>query len=293
MNKLGEMTEFEDSKTLRRRFTNLTFGIVVSSLLILGGCVSKSDSSTNEFVDNTEPANKLYNEALANISAGRTKEARKKFKAIDKQHPYSNYAKKALVMSTFTAYRAGEYSEAINHGNRYVTIFPGSKDAGYVQYLVGMSHFRQIPDVTRDQASTQRAIRAMSNVIERFPESDYVDDAKSKIRIARDQLAGKEMQIGRYYLERKEYLASVNRFRNVVERFENTRHVEEALARLTESYYSLGLVGEAQTAAAVLGHNFPDSKWYHDSYKLLQTGGLEPRENKGSWISRAGKLITG
>ena len=129
--------------------------------------------------------------------------------------------------------------------------------------------------------------------MERYPDSEYVDDAQAKIRFARDQLAGKEMQIGRYYLERKEYIAAANRFRLVVENYPNTRQVEEALARLVETYFAMGLTSEAQTAAAVLGHNFPDSQWYADSYNLLQNGGLQPRENKGSWVSRAGKRLVG
>jgi len=196
-------------------------------------------------------------------------------------------------MSTFANYRQGKYPEAIASGQRYVTLYPSTPDAAYAQYLVGLSYFRQIPDVTRDQRETRRAIEAMEEVKQRWPESEYVVDAEAKIRFARDQLAGKEMQVGRYYLERREYIAAVKRFRYVVERYSNTRHVEEALARLTEAYYAMGLTSEAQTAAAVLGQNYPDSQWYKDSYKLLQSGGLQPRENAGSWISKAGALITG
>ena len=136
-------------------------------------------------------------------------------------------------------------------------------------------------------------IDAMSKVVNDYPDSEYVEDAQAKIRFARDQLAGKEMQVGRYYLERKEYLAGIQRFRTVVERYPTTNQIEEALARLVESYYAMGIVEEAQTAAAVLGRNYPDSQWYADSYKLLQTGGLEPRENRGSWISRAGAKLIG
>ena len=147
--------------------------------------------------------------------------------------------------------------------------------------------------MTQDQREARRTLEAMEEVVQRWPDSEYVEDAQAKIRFARDQLAGKEMQIGRYYLERREYVAAVRRFRGVVETYPNTRHVEEALARLTESYYAMGLVSEAQTAAAVLGHNFPDSDWYKDSYALLQSGGLEPRENTGSWISKAGAAILG
>jgi outer membrane protein assembly factor BamD len=268
--------------------------IVVGTALTLAACSTKSGSTTNEFVDNTEPADKLYNEALANIDAGRSSEAIRKFKEVDKQHPYSTYARKSMVMSAYLSYKQGKYIEAVNHGKRFVALHPGDEEAAYAQFLVGMAYFRQIPDVTRDQATTQKAILAMNEVIERYPESVYVEDARTKVRVARDQLAGKDMQIGRYYQEREEHLAAINRFRKVVVNYSNTRHVEESLARLTESYFALGLVSEAQSAAAVLGHNFPDSQWYKDSYKLLQTGGLKPRENKGSWLSRVGKkLVTG
>jgi outer membrane protein assembly factor BamD len=147
--------------------------------------------------------------------------------------------------------------------------------------------------VTRDQRETKLAVQNFNELLERYPGSIYEEDAKAKIRAARDQLAGKEMQIGRYYLERREYPGAINRFRNVVEEYSNTRQVEEALARLVETYYAMGLVSEAQTAAAVLGHNFPDSQWYADSYALLKSGGVEPRENTGSWISRTGKRVFG
>ena len=254
-------------------------------LLLTGACTNTGESST-EFVDNIEPADVLYNQGLANLDAGDRKEAREKFEAVDKQHPYSEMSRKSLLLLTFMAYRDGKYADAVSTGSRYVSLYPGSKDAAYAQYLVGMSHFRQIPDVTRDQNVTAKAYSAMKVVVDKYPESEYFEDAKAKMRVAFDQIAGKEMLVGRYYQERREYLASVNRFRRVVEAFQTTRHVEEALARLTESYYALGLVEEAQTATAVLGHNYPDSQWYKDSYDLLRTGGLEPRENKNSWISQ-------
>jgi len=266
---------------------------VVAMPLVLSACQSDDDINLATYVEQTDPADKLYNEGLANLNAGRLKEAERKFAAIDRQHPYSEYARKAMVMGAFASYRNGNYDEAINAGKRYVQLYPSSPDAAYAQYIVGLSYFRQIRDVTQDQKESRRAIEAMDEVVQRWPDSEYVDDAKAKIRFARDQLAGKEMQVGRYYLERREYIAAIKRFRYVVENYSNTRHVEEALARLTEAYYAMGLAQEAQAAAAVLGQNFPDSEWYADSYKLLQSGGLEPRENAGSWLSNAGKLIMG
>ncbi len=155
-----------------------------------------------------------------------------------------------------------------------------------------MSNYNQIPDITRDQSRTADALRGFQELIDRYPNSDYVEDSRAKIGFARDQLAGKEMEVGRFYLERRNYTGSINRFRTVVSNYQTTRHSEEALARLTEAYMALGIVDEAQTAAAVLGHNFPESQWYRDSYALLQSGGLEPRENRESWISRAFRGFT-
>ena len=271
----------------------LTSLVIVAAPLLLSACQSDDDINLATYVEQTDPADQLYNEGLANLNAGRLKEAERKFAAIDRQHPYSEYARKAMVMSAFTSYRNGNYDEAINAGKRYVQLYPSTPDAAYAQYIVGLSYFRQIRDVTQDQKESRRAIEAMEEVVQRWPDSEYVDDAQAKIRFARDQLAGKEMQIGRYYLERREYIASIKRFRFVVENYSNTRHVEEALARLTEAYYAMGRAQEAQAAAAVLGQNFPDSQWYADSYTLLQSGGLEPRQSAGSWLSNVGKLVVG
>lgn len=284
-----------DSASARRR---LGFGVlgapIIAITLAVSGCQSNGDNlDLAMLVENVEPADVLYNQGLANLNAGRLSEAAAKFEAVDRQHPYTEYARRSLVMGAFTQYRQQDYEDAINSARRYLQLYPTSDDAAYAQYIIGLSYWRQIRDVTQDQAESRRTIEAMQEVVQRWPESEYVDDAQQKIRFARDQLAGKEMQVGRYYLERREYIAAIRRFRNVVEDFSNTRHVEEALARLTESYLAMGLQAEAQTAAAVLGHNFPDSQWYADSYQLLQSGGLEPRESQGSWISRAGAAILG
>ena len=274
--------------------TRIAVMAAVAFPLLVSGCMTgEADVDLATYVEETDPADALYNQGLANLNAGNLKEAGRKFDAVDRQHPYSEFARKSMVMGAFTNYRMGKYDEAIAAGKRYVSMYPSSEDAAYAQYIVGLSYFRQIRDVTQDQKESRRAIEAMDEVIQRWPESEYVEDARTKVRFARDQLAGKEMQVGRYYLERREYIAAVKRFRVVVENYSNTRHVEEALARLTETYYAMGLTSEAQTAAAVLGHNYPDSQWYNDSYSLLQTGGLEPRENTGSWLSKAGALITG
>ncbi len=271
-----------------------TARVALVSLVLAGAgfgmtaCQSDPDIDITKLGLETDAPETLYNQGLANMKAGNLSEAGRKFDAIDRQNPFTEWGRKALVMSTFTKYRLGRNDEAVATGNRYMSQYPQSQDSAYVQYLVGLAYSKQIADVTQDQRAATRTIDAMNKVVTNYPSSEYVEDAQAKIRFARDQLAGKEMQIGRYYLERKEYLAAIQRFRNVVEQFPNTNQVEEALARLTEAYYAMGITEEAQTAAAVLGRNYPDSQWYADSFKLLKGNGVEPRENRGSWISVPG-----
>ena len=235
-----------------------------------------------------EPADKLYNEGLYLMNERKdNKAASKKFEEVDRQHPYSEWARKSLLMSAYSYYQAGNYDDCIGAATRYVTLHPGSPDAAYAQYLIAASHYDQIPDISRDQGRTEKAIAALEEVVRKYPTSEYAVSAKAKLQAARDQLAGKEMDIGRYYMEKHDYTAAINRFKTVVTQYQTTRHVEEALARLTEAYMAIGVVGEAQTAAAVLGHNFPDSAWYKDAYNLVKSQGLEPNENRNSWMSRA------
>jgi len=273
---------------VRRSFfmrVSLIVGLVAMATLTTACMNRDKNLDLESYVATIEPPDALYNQALANLESGRLNEASKKFAAIDAQHPYSEWARKALVMGAFTNYRQGKYDEAVNMANRYIALYPTSDETAYAYYIVGLSYFRQIPDVTRDQRDTQRAIGAMQEVVDRFPDSEYVADARDKIRFGREQLAGKEMQIGRYYLERRQYLAALKRFRTVVETYSNTNQIEEALYRLVETNLAMGVQAEAQTAAAVLGQNYPDSSWYADSYQLLQKGGLAPEEAKGSWLS--------
>lgn len=274
------------------RFGAVTLRVAaLCALVAVAGCSLTKDDDTADEPD--VPAGQMYNQGLTLLENGKLKAAAKQFEQVDQQHPYTEWARKALIMTAFTNYRLGNYEEAVTASRRYIALYPSSQDAGYAQYIIGQSYFKQIPEVTRDQDATKKAIAAMQEVVDKYPTSEYVDDAQKAIVVARDQMAGKEMQVGRYYLERKEYPAAINRFKVVVTEYANTRHVEEALYRLTATYYAMGIVPEAQTAAAVLGHNFPDSKWYKDAYSLLQTGGVSPSENKGSWISRTFRAVTG
>src|SRR5271156_482038 len=239
-----------------------------------------------------DPADKLYNEGLYLLNKKQDFEAAaKKFDEVDRQNPYSDWARKALLMSAFSYYQAQKYEDCINAAKRYVTLHPGSSDAAYAQYLIGASYYDQIMDVFHDQARADKAINALEEVVRKYPETEYAVNAKKKINLARDQLAGKEMEIGRFYMKRRDFTGAINRFKVVVTQYQTTREVEEALERLTEAYVALGILDEAQTAAAVLGHNFPDSAWYKDAYRLVKTAGGEPNENKESWISKAFKKV--
>ncbi|KAB1070972.1 outer membrane protein assembly factor BamD [Methylobacterium planeticum] len=264
----------------------------------LGGCDALD--SINPFAEKYKPevipdvpADKLYSEGLAKMEDSDYEGAVKKFGDLDKQYAYSDWSRKALLMTAYANYEGQKYDDAINASKRYLQRHPASKDAAYAQYLMAMSQYKQIPDVTRDQDRSEKALVALQELVQKYPTSEYSSDAKAKIQITRDQLAGKEMEVGRFYLERRNFPAAINRFRDVISRYQTTRHTEEALERLVEAYMALGIAQEAQNAAAVLGHNFPDSPWYKDAHALLQNGGLEPREEKSSWLSKAFSSITG
>jgi outer membrane protein assembly factor BamD len=298
------MHGFQDSSALRRLARPLRLALWLAVLAIpASGCSSLSETwdSTKDSVskvfskDDTfveEPAEKLYNEGLYLMNEkGDSKGASKKFEEVDRQHPYSDLARKSLLMSAYAFYKASDYDSCIGAATRYVTLHPGSPDAAYAQFLIAASHYDQIPDITRDQSRTEKAIAALEEVVRKYPTSEYAVSAKQKLQAARDQLAGREMNVGRYYMQKRNYTAAINRFKSVVTQYQTTRHVEEALARLTEAYMAIGVVTEAQTAAAVLGHNFPDSPWYKDAYNLVRSGGVEPTENQGSYISKAFKKL--
>lgn len=233
------------------------------------------------------PADELYNQALVRLQNKDYDASAKKFTELEKQYPYSQWQRKGLLMTTFAQYQNGSYDDAIASAKRYIGLYPTSSDIPYMIYLEGMSHYNQIPDINRDQDRAAKAAALFTEIIEKYPKSEYAEDARYKLQVTRDQLAGKEMLVGRYYLNQHNYSAAINRFRVVLAKYQTTRHAEEALMRLTEAYLALGITNEAQTAAAVLGHNFPDSVWYKDAHARLQETGLEPHEDQGSWISKA------
>jgi len=256
------------------------FALAAAGLLAAGCAGNKKD----DYVE--RPVEELYNTAQDDIAKGDYEKAAKDFDEVDRQHPYSVWATKAQLMSAYVLYRGNKYDEAVLAAQRYKELHPGNKDVAYAYYLIAICYYEQIADVGRDQKVTDQALTALQDVIRRFPSTEYARDSQLKLDLARDHLAGKEMDIGRYYLKRGDYLAAINRFRTVVEKYQTTSHVPEALERLTEAYLALGVVDEAQTAAAVLGHNYPGSDWYQYSYALLTGQNLEPAEDKGSWMSQ-------
>jgi outer membrane protein assembly factor BamD len=237
------------------------------------------------------PAEDLYNQGLAKLHGKDFEGAAKKFGELDKSYPSSEWARKGLLMTVFSNYEKPAYDDAVTAAQRYIGLYPNSPDTPYVYYLAGMSYYNQVPDVMRDQTAAEKSLQIFNELVTKFPKSEYVADAKYKMGVAKDQLAAKEMQVGRFYLTRKNYPAAINRFHDVLGKYQTTRHTEEALYRLTEAYMAMGVTNEAQTAAAILGHNFPDSQWYKDAHAILKTGGLEPHEYTDSWLSKIGKTL--
>ena len=207
------------------------------------------------------------------------------FQEVERLYPYTEFAKRALIMQAFTLHKAKKYPEARDAAQRFLDFYPGDEDAPYALYLMALSYYDQIDDVGRDQGLTFQALRGMRDVIEIYPDSEYARSAMLKFELALDQLAAKEMEVGRYYLKRRHYAAAINRFRTVVQDFQTTTHTAEALHRLVECYVGLGLNDEAQTAAAILGFNYQASPFYEDSFRLLKGKGLAPEARGDSWLS--------
>lgn len=235
--------------------------------LLLAGCGWFSSSKDDTYTE--QPVEVLYNRALDDLGKQEYKAAAKEFEEVDRQHPYSVWATKAEVMAAFTYYESNQYDDAIIALDRFIQLHPGHKDIPYAYYLKGLCYYEQISDVGRDQRVTQQALDALSDVAKRFPDTPYARDARLKVELTIDHLAGKEMDVGRFYQKQQQYVGAINRYRTVIERFQTTTHVPEALHRLVECYLALGVKSEAQESAAVLGYNFPGSDWYADSYFLL------------------------
>lgn len=265
-----------------------TRGLLAASVLALALTACASDE---ELPYEEQPVGQLYNDAADALEGGDYQRAAELFDEVERQHPYSEWATRAQLMAAYAHYEALRYDEAILALDRFIQLHPGHRDVAYAYYLRALSYYEQIADVRRDQAMTARALEALTEVVRRFPNTPYARDAQLKLDLAKDHLAGHEMAIGRFYLRQGHYNAAIGRFRRVIEDYQTTSHVPEALHRLTEAYVALGILSEAQTAAAVLGHNFPGSEWYRDSYALLVGEDVEPRVDQESWITRAWKAV--
>lgn len=262
----------------------LVRGLALLAALVLAAC---GGPDSEELAYEERPVNELYNEAIDELEGGNYRAAAPLFDEVERQHPYSIWARRAILMAAFCHYQVNDYDSAVIAAQRFIALHPGNPNVGYAYYLVALSFYEQITDVARDQRVTERALRGLEEVVRRFPDSEYARDSRLKVDLTYDHLAGKEMHIGRWYLQRDQYVAAINRFRTVVTRYQTTTHTAEALHRLSEAYMALGVAHEAQTAAAVLGYNYPGSEWYEYSYALLANDGLQPLEDRASWISRA------
>lgn len=258
------------------------------AVLALAGCASSSDATA---ILNSDPPEKMYADADALMNKGKFEDAARKFEDLDRSHPYSPEARRAIVLAAYAYYKAGKTPEAIASAERYTVMHPGTKDAPLAHHIIASAYFDDINTSNRDQSATRKALEQLKILKSRYPDSTYAKDAENRIRIAEDTLAASEMEVGRYYMNQKNFVAAINRFKVVVSDYQTTAHVEEALMRLTECYMALGVTNEAQTAVAVLGHNFPQSKWYKDAYALLKSDGLSPEYNSESWITKAWKAV--
>lgn len=279
-------------------FGGAALAVLVSAALVAPAyCFSLND--LNPFgkkkyemkVEPIIPPAQTYNKGLRRLKDGDYGLAAKTFSSLQKQYPFSEWARKALMMELYAYYKKGSYIEASTAADRYVQLYPNAPDVDYADYLAGMAMFSNLPDVERDQNRVKQGLKYFQAIVKKYPKSKYAADARFKIQLGRDQLAAHVLEVGRYYLKREDYPAAIGRFREVLFKYQDTREAEEALERLTEAYLALGVINEAETAAAVLGRNYPQSKWYHQAYERLKENGASPHEHQDSWISKAFKKM--
>jgi len=259
---------------LFERVMRVTFigalALTLSACSLLGGNDAKEKLAYVE-----RPAELIYNQAFERIERNDWTRANLLFQEVERQHPFSKWARRAMLMSAYASYRTADYEESIATAQRFISLHPGNESTPYAYYLIAINYYDQIYDVGRDQATTVSAEAALQQVVRRYPDSDYARDARLKLELTQDHLAGKEMDVGRYYLRQGQELAAIGRFKTVVSKYETTSQTEEALHRLVESYVSLGIINEAKLVGSVLGYNYPESEWYQDSYDLLEGYGID------------------
>src|SRR6201986_1910899 len=267
-------------------------GVSLAGCDMFGGKDDETNNANKDAANYRERSvESIYADGWRAINAQNWALCSRQFDEVDRQHPYSGWARRAMLISAFCSYQANAYTAAIGPADQYISLHPGSQEVAYAFYIKAISLYEQIVDVGRDQSNTEGALVALEDVVQRFPDTEYARDATLKIDLTKDHLAGKEMAVGRYYLTRGDYIGGINRFKVVVQTYQTTPQIAEALERLTESYYALGLDSEAQTAAAVLGRNYPGSGWYKDAFNVLKGRNLQPAEDKRSWISKAVRTV--
>lgn len=261
--------------------------LLIISIVTLSSCswFGKDEEIVAEANKKDLSDEELYNAARTYFDEKSYKKAVENFQEIERLYPFSKLATKAQVMAAYSYYKDDEYDDAVNVIDSFIRLNPANPDTPYMYYLKALCYYNQIADVKRDQKITEQALESLSELVRRYPDTEYARDAKLKIDLVNDHLAGKEMEIGRFYLKDKKYIAAINRFRVVIDNYQTTSHTPEALYRMVESYLSLGILPEAQKNAAVLGHNYPDSKWYKYAYRLVAEGENSPKKGVGgSWF---------
>jgi outer membrane protein assembly factor BamD len=269
-------------------------GLAIASVIAIAGAMVACSSSIdlNKQALNPDPPDKMYATADSYLNKGAYSDAAKRFENLDRDHPYAPEARRAMVMAAYAYYKAGKYPEAIVAAKRYTVMHPGTKDAALAHHIIASANFDDIKDPQRDQTATRKALVELKLLVQRYPDSPYTKQAVNRIRIAENMLAASEMEVGRYYLKRKQYAGAINRFKTVVSDYQTTPQIEEALYRIVEANMALGVVPEAQASGAVLGHNFPNSAWYRRAYSLLRSGGVSPSMGSDTWFTKALKALT-
>ena len=269
-----------------RLLKNHVLFLIFALISLLFSSCSDSQNNIGIGVSEDKAAEEIFNSGERELIRRRYNDAAEKFKEVERLYPYSDWAKRALIMQVYSFHKDKEYENVVSAANRFIEFHPKDKDIPYAYYLIGLSYYDQVLAIGRDQKLTQEALKIFKLIIKEYPDSEYASSSKIKFDFLKNQLASKEMEVGRYYLKRSHYVSAINRFRGIIEDFSTTSQVPEALHRLVEAYLSLGLTDEAQTAGAILGYNYKSNEWYERSFELLRSKGLKPKSSGNSWLSQ-------
>ena len=269
-----------------RLLKNQILFLIFALISLLFSSCSDSQNNIGIGVSEDKAAEEIFNSGERELIRRRYNDAAEKFKEVERLYPYSDWAKRALIMQVYTFHKGKEYENVVSAANRFIEFHPKDKDIPYAYYLIGLSYYDQVLSIGRDQKLTQEALKIFKLIIKEYPDSEYASSSQIKFDFLKNQLANKEMEVGRYYLKRSHYVSAINRFRGIIEDFSTTSQVPEALHRLVEAYLSLGLTDEAQTAGAILGYNYKSNEWYERSFELLRSKGLKPKSLGNSWLSQ-------